>query len=84
MTLTDDLEIDTNRKVLLHGIQGLNSYQSKDMAKVKVFADKQVDRQADSPKTTCPRSIDMGHKKVSSEGQPEAMMFHSSIIATNF
>ena len=34
--------------------EGPNSYQSKDMANVNVFADKQTDW----PKTTWPRSID--------------------------
>jgi hypothetical protein len=37
---------------------------SKDMANVKVFADRETDRrmdeQTDRPKTICPRSFDMG------------------------
>ena len=40
------------------------SYQSRDMANVKAFADKQTDkrreRQTEGPKTICPRSIDAG------------------------
>ena len=44
--------------------EGPSSYQSKDMANVKVFADKQTnkrtDGQTDGPKTICPRSIDAG------------------------
>ena len=31
-----------------------NSYQSKDMANVKVLVDKQRNRQRDCPKTICP------------------------------
>ena len=31
--------------------EGPNSYQSKDMANVKVFADKRTDGQTDSPKS---------------------------------
>ena len=46
---------------------GPNSYQSKDMANVKVFVDKQnykrTDRQTDGLKTICPRSIDAGKNK---------------------
>jgi hypothetical protein len=33
---------------------------SKDMANVKVLADRQTNRQMDRPKTTCPRSFDTG------------------------
>jgi hypothetical protein len=40
------------------------TYHSKDMANVKVFADRQTDRQTegqtDRPKTICPRSFDTG------------------------
>ena len=42
--------------------EGPKSYQSKDMANVKVFADKQTDawinRQTDGSKTICLRPID--------------------------
>jgi hypothetical protein len=34
------------------------TYHSKDMANVKVFADRQTNR----PKTICPQSFDTGHK----------------------
>jgi hypothetical protein len=34
------------------------TYHSKDMANVKVFAERQTDRQTDRPKTICPQ----GHK----------------------
>ena len=44
---------------------GLKSYQSKDMANVKVFADKQIDKltdgQTDGPKTICPDLLTWGH-----------------------
>jgi hypothetical protein len=36
------------------------TYHSKDMANVKVFADRQTDRQMDRPKTICPLSFDRG------------------------
>ena len=36
------------------------TYHSKDMANVKVFADRQTDKQTDRPKTICPRSFDTG------------------------
>jgi hypothetical protein len=40
------------------------TYHWKDMANVKVFADRQTDeqtdRQTDRPKTICPRSLDTG------------------------
>ena len=40
-----DLEVGTNKKVLSQGILMCpNSYQSKDMANVKVFVGKQTDR----------------------------------------
>jgi hypothetical protein len=44
------------------------TYHPKDMANVKVFADRQTDtqttdRQTDRPKTICPRSFDTGNKK---------------------
>ena len=39
--------------------EGPNSYQSKDMANVKVFAGKQTD----GPKTICPGSIEAGAQK---------------------
>jgi hypothetical protein len=35
----------------------LITYHSKDMANVKVFADRQTNRQMDRPKTICPRSF---------------------------
>ena len=38
--------------------EGPNSYQSKDIANIKVSEDKQT-----SQKILCPRSIDAGHKK---------------------
>ena len=41
--------------------EGPNCYQPKDMANVKVFADKQMDelmhRQTDRPKTICPSAL---------------------------
>ena len=44
--------------------EGLNFYQSKAMANVKVLADKRTDARTngrtDRPKTICPRSIDAG------------------------
>ena len=36
------------------------SYKSKDMANVKVFADKQTYRHTDGPKAICPRPTDAG------------------------
>jgi hypothetical protein len=36
------------------------TYHSKDMANVKVFADRQTNKQMDRPKTICPRSFDKG------------------------
>ena len=39
--------------------EGLNSYQSKDTANLKVFRDKQID----GPKTRCPQSVDAGVQK---------------------
>jgi hypothetical protein len=36
------------------------TYHSKDMANVKVFADRQKNRETDRPKTICPRSFDTG------------------------
>ena len=49
LDLADDLELVTNRKFLVTRYtyvkhKGPNSYQSKDMANVKVFADKQTDK----------------------------------------
>jgi hypothetical protein len=35
-------------------------WHSKDMANVKVFADRQMDRQTDGPKTICPTFFDTG------------------------
>ena len=57
-----DLELGTKRKILSQGIshvryEGPKSYQSKDMANVKVFVDKHTDKRT-GPKTICPRSID--------------------------
>ena len=61
LTLTDNLELGTNKKVLSHvKYEGTNSYRSKDMANVKVFADKQTDKRMDRPKTIFPQSIDVG------------------------
>ena len=51
-------------------MKALSLPQSKDMANVKVFADKQTDKwtqgQTDEPKTICTRPIDAGggHKNV--------------------
>ena len=51
-------------KYTLEKYEGPNSYQSKDMANVKVFADIQMDKpkngQADGSKTICSKSIDAG------------------------
>ena len=49
LTLTNDLDFDTKRKVLPQGIYMWNmkssiTYHSKDMANVKVFGDKQWDK----------------------------------------
>ena len=67
MTLTDDLELGTNRKVSSQGThvkyEGPKSYQSKDMANVKVFCGQtngRTDGQTDGPKPVCSRSIDAG------------------------
>ena len=43
--------------------EGPNSYQSKDMANVTVFADKQTDRQTDDQKLFAPHLSMRGHKK---------------------
>ena len=40
--------------------KGCITYDSKAMANVKVFVDKQTDGQADRPNTVCPRSINAG------------------------
>ena len=44
--------------------EGPDSYQSKDMANVKVFVNKQTDKrtdgQIDGSKTICPLSTDVG------------------------
>ena len=44
--------------------EGPKAYQSKDMANVKVFAEKKTDkcteRQMDGPKPICPRSVVAG------------------------
>ena len=50
----------SSQKVYTHvKYEDPNSYQSKDMANVNLFEDKQKD----GSKTICPRSIDVGPKK---------------------
>ena len=48
----------------MRNIKNYIHYYSKVMANIKVSADKQMDKQMDrqteGPKTTCPRSIDVG------------------------
>jgi hypothetical protein len=36
------------------------AYHSKDMANIKVFADRETDKQTDRPNTICHRSFDTG------------------------
>jgi hypothetical protein len=44
--------------------ESLITYHSKDMATVKVFADRQTNRQTDRPKTICPDLSIRGHKNI--------------------
>jgi hypothetical protein len=44
--------------------ESLITDHSKDMANVKVFADRQTDRQMDRPKTICPDLSIQGHKNI--------------------
>ena len=48
-------KVDTHVKY-----EGLKSYQEKDMANVKVFADKESNRRAKNYKPPAPPSIDAG------------------------
>ena len=57
LTLTGDLELGTNRKLLLQGIhvkyEGPKSYQSKDLANVKVFEHKPTEAQTNGQVKNC-------------------------------
>ena len=69
MTLPDDLKLGTTKKFRHTHVkyEGPNSYQSKDIVNIIVFADKQMDKQMDGqkgwPKTICPRSVNEAAKR---------------------
>ena len=56
LTLTDEQQEGHVTKYTHVEYEGTTSFQSKDMANVKVF----VDKETDMPKTIYPRSIDAG------------------------